>query len=48
MAENSDGAEVTEDMNTEAASTGDLETLTIWASQGVRYTTAAPLCAAVH
>jgi ankyrin repeat protein len=43
MEEDSDGTVVTEDMITEAASTGDLESLMIWASQGVRCTTAMPL-----
>jgi ankyrin repeat protein len=38
---------VTEGMLTEAAWTGDLESLTIWARQGVRITSAMPLRATV-
>jgi hypothetical protein len=48
MEEDGDGAVVTEDMITEAAATGDLESLTIWANQGVRCTTAVPLCVAAR
>jgi hypothetical protein len=43
MAENSDGAVVTEIMLIEAARAGDLESLTIWARQGVRVMSALPL-----
>jgi ankyrin repeat protein len=48
MAENNDGVVVTEVMLTEAAGTGDLERLTVWARQGVRVTSAEPLCIAVE
>jgi hypothetical protein len=39
---------VTEEMIISAASTGDLESLTIWAKQGVRVTSAAPLYVAAR
>jgi hypothetical protein len=46
MAETGDGVVVTERMLIEAARAGDLESLTMWARQGVRVTTGGPLCAA--
>jgi ankyrin repeat protein len=46
MAEKSSGVVVTERMLTEAARVGDLDSLTIWARQGVRVTFALPLIAA--
>jgi ankyrin repeat protein len=47
MAENGDGVVVTEGMFTAAARAGDLESLTVWAEQGVQVTTARPLIVAV-
>jgi hypothetical protein len=47
MAENSYGVVVTEGMLIEAAGAGDLESLTVWARQGVRVTSGEPLYAAV-
>jgi hypothetical protein len=44
MAEISDVVVATESMLIEAARTGDLESLTIWATQGLRVTTGRPLC----
>lgn len=46
MAENIRGIMVTEEMLVEAAQVGDLESLMIWARQGVRVTTAEPLLGA--
>jgi hypothetical protein len=48
MAESRNGVVVTERMLTEAARAGDLESLTIWAWQGVRVTSAEPLCIAAE
>jgi hypothetical protein len=48
MAESSDVVAVTEEMLIEAARTGDLESLTIWARRGVRVTSALPLYAAAR
>jgi hypothetical protein len=48
MADISKGVVVTEGMLTEAARAGDLESLTMWARQGVRVTSAEPLCVAVE
>jgi hypothetical protein len=48
MAEITDGVLVTEEMLTEAARAGDLESLTVWARQGVRVTTAYPLYVAIQ
>jgi hypothetical protein len=48
MAENNGGVVVTQRMLTEAARAGDVKSLTVWAKQSVRVTTAEPLCAAVR
>jgi hypothetical protein len=48
MAENTRGVVVTEGMLTEAALAGDLESLVIWATQGVRVTTTGPLYVAAE
>jgi hypothetical protein len=48
MAENSDGVVVTKGMLTQAARVRDLKSLTRWARQGVRVTTAEPLVVAVQ
>jgi predicted AAA+ superfamily ATPase len=48
MTESSDGMVVTEGMLTEAAEDGDLESLTMWARQGVRVTTGHLLYAAAQ
>jgi hypothetical protein len=46
MAENRNGVVVTDAMLTKAALDGDLESLTLWASRGVRVTSERPLCVA--
>jgi hypothetical protein len=48
MAASSNGVVVTDEMLTEAIRAGDLRKLTIWAGQGVRVTTARPLCVAAR
>jgi hypothetical protein len=48
MAYNSDAVVVTEEMLASAAATGALESLTVWAKQGVRVTTAKPLFYAIN
>jgi hypothetical protein len=48
MAKSSDGVVVTQGMLTEAARAGDLDSLTIWARQGVRVSIGIPLFVAAH
>jgi hypothetical protein len=48
MAEDRGGVVVTEEMLDSAAFTGNLESLTVWAKEGVRVTSAGPLCGAAE